>query len=387
MNMHHIIQSFTLFSQHPGISEIISDLKALNASTSNFLHQIGLFKRTTQTNHVDLLRSKLLIALNNPHNTSEVQYGVYLTDAIYDALLALAELAPLNTEDPVSMQCIPKNKAVFISTGHQFNIDILIDYHNARTSRQELREERDNYKRLLNPLTNAPFSYQDSAHIQNVAKQHRHVIQWLVNENSPELSVRFMAEQKKKHLDNNAISIDELAESMSLAHHRASEGTPPIVTDFRAEIIRLRREQLHALLNNIRQCRDEAYNTQADLITTKTEIHDVFKEIFYNAIRHVGKLALSGLFLDWLTAMFLTHHTTQASSDIEPNFEQDYLFTKLGAVLGFVFALRIQAPALARIYALKRNNSNHLAEIDNQLASSDDNEHRALEEYSYYHHP
>lgn len=141
------IQTLSKMS-HQNIPTLVSQLNAIQDPSDN---QDGI---------IESLRRSLneLVVANNG-----------LSDPAYCALLALAEFKPLNTEDPIDLKTINEQDKVYTSTGHQFNINMLIQYHNQRTYRDSILGETQNDKWLLNPITNQPFSLRDVAYIQAVA--------------------------------------------------------------------------------------------------------------------------------------------------------------------------------------------------------------------------
>ena len=98
---------------------------------------------------VERLRKKALVILENDlYNSAQ--------DSIYQFLLALTELRPINLEDPVTLERIPSEKVVYVSTGHQFNIDSMAQCY-----------KHSDFKNLL---ANKLFSIRDQEHIKNIAK-------------------------------------------------------------------------------------------------------------------------------------------------------------------------------------------------------------------------
>lgn len=128
------------------------------------------------------LRRKLL-SLTAAENQSSSKQN--LADVAYDTLLILAEFYPLNTEEPITqldMEDIKPDDRIFVSTGHQFSLTQLIQWHNQRPYRTgEARAS----KSLLNPFTNSPFSARDLAHISAMANKMRIAINDQPTNNHP----------------------------------------------------------------------------------------------------------------------------------------------------------------------------------------------------------
>ncbi len=142
----HALAKLKNFSEIIG-EQIITDLESLAAGDNKYRRQ-----------HVSSLRKRLQAFLSRKdikrHNLS-------LSDAVYDSLLALAELEPensINADDA---------RKVYVSTGHQFDIYKLVNFHNARPFDSKFGDSST--KALINPLTNEKFSPEDVAHIQAVA--------------------------------------------------------------------------------------------------------------------------------------------------------------------------------------------------------------------------
>ena len=117
---------------------------------------------------VTVARNNLQSLFSNVAN-GEVKKGeLSLADAAYTALIALAEHSPINTNDPCNLDPIPDESRIFVSTGHQFNIEQLILFHNSRNYKGT-QGEFHNQKYLVNPITNLRFSPKDAAHIVKTA--------------------------------------------------------------------------------------------------------------------------------------------------------------------------------------------------------------------------
>lgn len=122
---------------------------------------------------INSLRRNLNDIVSNPWN-SDIFFvddiaNVSIMDAAYSALLTIAELCPLNNEDVITQaDTIDPKNLVVVSTGHQFNIESLINYHNRRG--YKFGDTAGN-KLLMNPITNQPFSKKDVDHIMLVARQ------------------------------------------------------------------------------------------------------------------------------------------------------------------------------------------------------------------------
>ncbi|KTD21309.1 hypothetical protein [Legionella londiniensis] len=92
-----------------------------------------------------------------------------LSDVAFEALIDLAKFKPINKNDPISCDEIEEEDKIFVSTGHQFSLKNLIEYHNTRAYRGNPLGERYDSKWLLNPLTNDKFHPKDAVHIKTLA--------------------------------------------------------------------------------------------------------------------------------------------------------------------------------------------------------------------------
>jgi hypothetical protein len=110
--------------------------------------------------------------LSSKYLSHEIYYYA-VHDALFYAKIALAELFPINQEDPISLELISNKNRVCSSTGIQFDLSILFLHHRTRACRiTELGEgKNDNEKYLLNPMTNSPFGHSDVNHIKKVAAE------------------------------------------------------------------------------------------------------------------------------------------------------------------------------------------------------------------------
>lgn len=87
-----------------------------------------------------------------------------LAEAIYLVLLNLAEYFPIRGNDACALTLQSQEKTVYTSMGYQFDIEQLVESHNARKARAPLGEiGRDKW--LLNPFTGIPFSDRDAQYL------------------------------------------------------------------------------------------------------------------------------------------------------------------------------------------------------------------------------
>jgi len=151
------IEQLSKFEEREDVSTILSEISNLETSTE-------IDEATSES-----LRSKLSKILSDDTTESVKKDSLSLADAAYNALLALAELKPINEEDPILLTEIAPGDRVVVSTGHQFDIKSLIKYHDTRDYRGSTLHETSVSKWLINPITNAMFSARDVAHIQSTA--------------------------------------------------------------------------------------------------------------------------------------------------------------------------------------------------------------------------
>ncbi len=164
--------------------------------------------RTVSTNIMDLLVDIKREAADIEHDGSmstEDKYNLKkineLLDALHTKLIILANFKPVNQNDPITREAIEPNDKVVVSTGHQFDINSLVDYHNNRAYRGSELGERDNSMFLLNPLTNQVLSDLDAKHVIMAARARQIEINNLI----PELflfQVGFSEEQKRMLIDS-----------------------------------------------------------------------------------------------------------------------------------------------------------------------------------------
>ncbi|WP_133137506.1 hypothetical protein [Legionella rowbothamii] len=151
------------------ISLVIKRFNALSTTTQVKPIVAALQQVAAKTAGDDLiakLRRKLLPLTTEDNYSSSKQN---LVDLAYDTLLILAELYPLNSVEPITlldMKDIDPSDRIFVSTGHQFSLSQLIEWHNQRACRTG---ETDTSKSLLNPLTNNKFSPKDLTHVSALA--------------------------------------------------------------------------------------------------------------------------------------------------------------------------------------------------------------------------
>lgn len=88
-------------------------------------------------------------------------------------MIALAEAYPINNTDPISFEIIPHKNKVVISTGFQFDIEILIDWFMSQAKGKHLNRLQTFFDNgdCENPLTRQKFSPEDTAHVWRIASR------------------------------------------------------------------------------------------------------------------------------------------------------------------------------------------------------------------------
>ncbi len=157
----NVIAQLTLFlNQKPALAPIITELEKLKNPTPNaeatIIH----------------LRKQLIAFLRSPDQAKDAEgKDIGLANTAHLTLLTLAELKPLNTEDPVTFEEIDPNDkdCVFVSTGHKCSIKSLANHHNTRKPSEQFNDTAEN-KYLVNFNTNTVFDTFDTIHIMAQAK-------------------------------------------------------------------------------------------------------------------------------------------------------------------------------------------------------------------------
>lgn len=119
--------------------------------------------------HLFSLRRQLQCLISDNENSLSDQDKKNAKIA-YEALLNLAECYPINDTDYITLENIPDDKKVFTSTGKQFHLETLAQFHNERLPHREAHEDFQN-KWIIDPSTNLPFSKLDSEHITRIAQE------------------------------------------------------------------------------------------------------------------------------------------------------------------------------------------------------------------------
>ena len=200
MNFNSDIQQLSHFSKQEGVEEIITGLRRLSDARSVFemvLYAPIDISDTEQQTLIDDLRIKLHVVLEKAEKDFTVYRHASLATASHHALLALAKLRPKNDEDRVTLEVIPSRKQVVTSDGYQHNIDALIEFQKKRPARKETKEKISNFKSLIDPSSNLPFSPRDSAYIQKVALEKGLTIPWLVTQHADNPNMIKIAEELK----------------------------------------------------------------------------------------------------------------------------------------------------------------------------------------------
>jgi hypothetical protein len=124
------------------------------------LEQLKAIRKKTYEGDVAVLRGLL--------NDLRIRRAL-CSQAAVDSLLALAQTYPLNQTDPITFEPIALKNRIVSSTGHQYDLNQLIRFHNIRVRREG--EGEGDVKQLIDPLTNTPFAPHDADYIFEKAKK------------------------------------------------------------------------------------------------------------------------------------------------------------------------------------------------------------------------
>jgi hypothetical protein len=161
--------------------EVIHQLMPFTSQPQIASNTVGLLKLYTndlerikpEEKLVEMLRDQISSWLNFELCNYIIPHDFSLMDTLYDALLWLTKLAPMNNIttdtklciDPITQCEIEEENNVVSSVGHQFDIVSLIGYHNSRDYRGSALQEASDEKYLLNPVSNLPFPLRDVVYI------------------------------------------------------------------------------------------------------------------------------------------------------------------------------------------------------------------------------
>lgn len=125
------------------------------------------------------LRLELIHALKHPAIYKLAEYTTIdssLSDVIHEFLIKLAIFRPINAHDYISLSEINPYSQICISTGCQFDLPGLIDYHHKRACRGFDLGELPYSKKIIDPGCNNAFSTVDTIYILYMAyKNHFHI--------------------------------------------------------------------------------------------------------------------------------------------------------------------------------------------------------------------
>ena len=132
----------------PNSAEINSTLTALN---NTLLDATKTGNEPEIEDAIRALGSKCR-ALSSDESNEAVKNndGFSFADDAYEASLVMAESAPRNTEDLITLEAIEPENKVFLSTGHQFDKESLTEY-----------VKQKGFEGLENPVDRQPFSERD----------------------------------------------------------------------------------------------------------------------------------------------------------------------------------------------------------------------------------
>lgn len=155
-----VIKALKKFSEQNKVKEVISQLTKLND------------KNPVDIKETDLadIRKNLNAILNNTKFSLARVGSEWLHDVVWKCLVLLAEFRPINDSDPVHLDSILPEDKLFTSTGYQFSLTALVHFHRVRPPRAALGETSCS-NRIINPITNLPFSDRDSRHILDLCNK------------------------------------------------------------------------------------------------------------------------------------------------------------------------------------------------------------------------
>lgn len=171
------IKELTKFSKHENVSMILKDLAALQAKE---------IQGKDLLNTVNSLRKRLKVIESDTNSSRITNDGLFLADAAYNALLALAENSPRNKPsddtkeplDPINRDTIKKNDRVFMSTGYVFDINYLAKW--IKTA-----------NKYIDPVTGQAISERDQITIQTECSNRKIDLLEKKAENNEDLEMGF----------------------------------------------------------------------------------------------------------------------------------------------------------------------------------------------------
>ena len=165
---------------------ILRDYQADPRIQAIYENLLTLHNMAKSSQDISNIRAELLLILSNRNSED-------LHDVVHQTLLILAEYAPIEDVDPISLEDIPEEERVVISTGEQFNLNLLLEYHKYRTSGYTFHQS------MRNPNTNLDFNPQDEAHILRMAQNRGLEIPQNVNLNLDEEFLEWLSQQMQTH--------------------------------------------------------------------------------------------------------------------------------------------------------------------------------------------
>lgn len=168
MKLDQLIKKLSDFTEEPGMNEVIAIFDKLNKVINQSDKDVNKARKILEDNDAPIARKNLTNMLN-----SDVPL---LADTAYQALVFLTGLAPINTEDQMSLDELQsitnkeirsgawkQNNNIFrSSSGHQFDIGTLASY----IQKNYIQNER----RFINYSTTEEFNIRDIKQIQALAK-------------------------------------------------------------------------------------------------------------------------------------------------------------------------------------------------------------------------
>jgi hypothetical protein len=158
----------------PSISSAIEKLEGFTSfpdiDISACLHKLRELNQPGRINPIviaDIRETLHNILSEKPVVHTIVNNYEILGNAILHSLIALAATLPLNERDPHLQKAIQEDRRVVVSTGYQFDLQSLIDWHNTREWTEE--EKADRVKELRNPITDEVLPDHDFLYIRVVA--------------------------------------------------------------------------------------------------------------------------------------------------------------------------------------------------------------------------
>lgn len=167
--LHKVIQENNLYDSNGEIKKVVEDLKGLlRGFLPSSEKEQDLVLSQQESHSIQKKIHDIVCKLRK--SLQQIVFNEKSYTDLFKSLIFLAKLSPINDTSCISLSEIAHSDKIHASTGHQFSITELIDFHNERHY-LETDIKHNGRKKLTNINANVPFTNADTIYIIAAAQR------------------------------------------------------------------------------------------------------------------------------------------------------------------------------------------------------------------------